>query len=98
MSGQKAGLDADGECWTVTGSLTMDSVSALLRASAAQALPAAGIVDLAGVDRVDSAGVALLLAWRRRAAAEERRLVFSGVPPSMASLAALYGVQELLVQ
>jgi len=98
VSGQKAELDANGERWAVTGSLIMDSVSALLHASAAQALPGAGIVDLAGVDRVDSAGVALLLAWQRRAAAEERRLVFSSVPSSMASLAALYGVQELLAQ
>jgi len=98
VSEQKAALDSGRERWAVTGSLTMDSVSALLRASAARALPAAGIVDLAGVDRVDSAGVALLLAWQRRAAAEERRLVFSGVPSSMSSLAALYGVQELLVQ
>jgi len=98
VSGPKAGLDAGAQRWAVTGSLTMDSVSALLQASAAQALPAAGIVDLAGVDRVDSASVAVLLAWQRRAAAAERRLVFSGVPPSMASLAALYGVQELLVQ
>lgn len=97
MSGQKAGLDAGAERWRVSGPLTMDSVSALLRASAPHALPAAGVVDLARVDRVDSAGVALLLAWQRRAAAEERRLVFSSVPPSMASLAALYGVQELLV-
>jgi phospholipid transport system transporter-binding protein len=98
VSRQKAGLDADAERWAVTGSLTVDSVSSLLHASAAHPLPGASIVDLGGVDRVDSAAVALLLAWRRRAATEGRRLVFSGVPPSMASLAALYGVQELLVQ
>jgi phospholipid transport system transporter-binding protein len=74
----------------------MDSASALLEASAPRALPASGVVDLARVSRVDSAGVALLLAWKRRAAAEASALHFTGIPPSMASLAQLYGVQELL--
>jgi phospholipid transport system transporter-binding protein len=74
----------------------MDSASTLLEASATRALPASGVVDLAGVSRVDSAGVALLLAWKRRAAAEASALLFTGLPPSMASLAQLYGVQELL--
>jgi phospholipid transport system transporter-binding protein len=94
----KARFDASGDRWAVSGSLTMDSASELLEASAASALPAAGIVDLAGVDRVDSAGVAVLLAWKRRAAAEAKLLVFAGVPESMASLAQLYGVQELLAR
>ena len=98
MTEGKARLDASGDRWAVSGSLTMDSTSELLDASAASALPAAGIVDLAGVDRVDSAGVAVLLAWKRRAAAEAKPLVFAGVPESMASLAQLYGVQELLAR
>lgn len=98
MTGGRARLDASADRWIVSGALTMDSASELLEASAARALPPAGIVDLAGVDRVDSAGVAVLLAWKRRADAEARPLVFAGVPESLASLAQLYGVQELLVQ
>jgi phospholipid transport system transporter-binding protein len=98
MTEEKAQLDASNDRWTVSGSLTMDSASELLRTSAACALPDAGIVDLAGVDRVDSAGVAVLLAWKRRAAADARPLVFAGVPASMTSLAQLYGVEELLVR
>ena len=97
MTEGHAQLESGGDRWAVSGSLTMESASALLDASAAKALPASGVVDLAGVNRVDSAGVAVLLAWKRRAAAEAKALVFSGVPPSMASLAQLYGVQELLV-
>ena len=97
MTEGHAQLDSRGDRWAVSGSLTMDSVPGLLEASTPQALPASGVVDLAGVDRVDSAGVALLLAWKRRAAAEAKPLVFGGVPPSMASLAQLYGVQGLLV-
>ena len=98
MTEDRAKLDASEDRWTVSGSLTMDSASALLRTSAARALPDAGIVDLAGVDRVDSAGVAVLLAWKRRTAAEAKPLVFAGVPQSLASLAQLYGVEELLVR
>jgi len=94
----RARFDSGGDRWAVSGSLTMASAPALLAASAACALPTQGIVDLAGVDRVDSAGVAVLLAWKRRAAAEARPLAFACVPQSMASLAQLYGVEELLVQ
>jgi ABC-type transporter Mla MlaB component len=40
--------------------------------------------------------VALLLAWKRRASAEGKPLTFAHLPPSLASLAQLYGVEELL--
>ena len=46
--------------------------------------------------RVDSAGVALMLAWKRRAATEGGKLVFERVPPVVTTLAMLYGVDELL--
>ena len=83
MNEQRARLDSGGDRWAVSGSLTMDSASTLLEASATRTLPASGVVDLAGVSRVDSAGVALLLAWKRRAAAEASALLFTGLPPSM---------------
>jgi len=76
----------------------MDSVAALLEQSAAVALPAAGVIDLSRVDRVDSAGVALLLAWKRRATAKGKPLGFAGMPQTMVSLTELYGVSELLRQ
>ena len=68
----------------------------MLSASRGAALPASGVISLGGVDRVDSAGVAVLLAWKRRAAAEGKSLSFAEVPPNLAALAALYGVVELL--
>jgi ABC-type transporter Mla MlaB component len=40
--------------------------------------------------------VSLLLAWKRRAAAEGKTLRFTHIPPSMTSLAQLYGVEEML--
>ena len=53
-------------------------------------------IDLAGVTTVDSAAVALLLAWQRAAAEQGKRLTFAAVPPGVASLAGLYGVDDLL--
>ena len=52
--------------------------------------------DLAAVSEVDSAAVALLLAWQRQAIAQGGRLALSNVPAGIASLARLYGVDTLL--
>lgn len=82
--------------WEITGPLTINNVAGILVASAGVPLPENGRVDLSRVDPVDSAGVAILLEWKRRAAAESRPLTFENVPPSMASLAELYGVDTLL--
>jgi len=82
--------------WLVVGALTMDTVAALLAASVDIALPESGTIDLARVELVDSAGVALLLAWRRRAMVEHKTVTFSNVPPNLTSLAELYAVEEML--
>ena len=39
----------------------------------------------------------ILLEWKRRALAEDKPISFQNIPPSMTSLAALYGVDELLM-
>ena len=90
-------FQVEGERWMPAGSLTMDSAATVLAVSAEAELPATGVIDLEHVEAVDSAGVALLLAWKRRAAAEGKPLTFAHLPPSLASLAQLYGVEDLLV-
>ena len=82
--------------WLPAGIVTMDTAATLLAASVALPLPNSGIVDLTRVGRIDSAGVALMLAWKRRAGVERKPLAFSGVPESVTSLAMLYGVGDLL--
>ena len=82
--------------WSVGGALTVDSAAAVLAASEQAALPETGVVSLSAVHTVDSAGVAVMLSWRRRAAAEGRKLVFADVPPNLVALAELYGVEDLL--
>ena len=90
-------FEVDGERWAPAGSLTMDSVATVLAASAEVPLPPSGVIDLARIEAVDSACVALLLAWRRRASVEGKPVVFTHLPASLTSLAQLYGVEDLLV-
>lgn len=87
---------AAGERWLLAGALTVDTAASVLRSSRGAALPKSGIVDLGGLDAVDSAAVAVLLAWLRRAELEGVELSFSGVPASLVALAELYGVEELI--
>ena len=54
------------------------------------------VFDLAGVKSADSSGVALLLAWQRRAQSAGHRLTFINVPDNVRKLAALYGVDTLV--
>jgi len=87
---------AGGERWLLAGPLTVDTAASVLESSRNAALPKSGIIDLSGVDAVDSAAVAVLLAWRRRAAVEGVELSFTGAPANLGALAELYGVEELV--
>ena len=82
--------------WSIAGPLTVDSAGDVLTASQDAPLPRTGVITLSDVRAVDSAGVAVLLSWRRRAAAEGKTLSFVDVPASLKALAELYGVEDLL--
>ncbi len=53
-------------------------------------------VDLAGVTRADSAGLALLLEWSLAARAAGREIRYRNIPPAIVSLAGISDVEELL--
>lgn len=53
-------------------------------------------IDLAGVERMDSAGLALLVEWLRLARDREARLRYHNLPEQIADLARVCGVDELL--
>ena len=91
-----SGFAADGDRWTFEGQLTFDEATRVLEASSTLPLPASGVVDLAGVAHADSAALAVLLALRRRANADGRRLTFASVPPMLDSLARVYDLEEIL--
>ena len=54
------------------------------------------MVDLGGVTEMDSALLALLLAWLRDAHSRDRPLEFVNPPESLRTIARLYGVDGLL--
>lgn len=95
-SNSTAPLFISGERWSVRGALTIDTAGRVLGTSLSAPLPASGVATLEEVHGVDSAAVAVLLTWKRRALGEGKPLTFVAVPPSLTALAQLYGVERLL--
>ncbi len=62
----------------------------------ADALIADGRLDLSGVRRADSAGLALLLELSRRAKQRGQKLVLQGANPQLTGLAAFFGLEGIL--
>jgi phospholipid transport system transporter-binding protein len=94
----EAQLEALGEArYRLSGELSIDTVPAVLR-HAKHLFDDDGTVqvDLGGVSRADSAGVALLVDWRTEAQRRKRQIVFTQVPPQMLAIARVSGVAELL--
>ena len=52
--------------------------------------------DLANVVHADSSGIAVMLAWQRAADSASGQVRFLNTPENILSLAALYGVTDLL--
>ena len=53
-------------------------------------------IDLADVTRSDSAGLALLIDWMRRAKTDNKKIVFHNIPAQMLAIANASGLDELL--
>ena len=77
---------------------SLTTKNAKISLEAGQSAIAAGQTefDLADVKVVDSAAVALLLAWQRAANAKRMTLEFKNLPENLRSLIQLYGVDTLL--
>ena len=85
----------DGRC-AVDGPLTIANAAQLAEEGRRMFVAERVVVDLKGVTEVDSAGVSLLLEWRRAATGANRQIEFVHLPANLRSLAVLYGVAELL--
>jgi len=96
--GAAAALTATGPgAFAVTGAVTFATAGALLEEGRAQfAGQSAVAVNLREVNRIDSAGLALLLEWLRQAQTEQRALTFTGLPEKLLAIARLSGVDGLL--
>jgi len=80
----------------VSGELSMTTVPALLAQSDLRDMRGDITVDLQGVERADSAGVALLIEWQRTALQKQQTIHFQNTPSQMLAIARLSGVDELL--
>jgi len=87
-----------GAC-ALSGALTFDSVPRLYPQAAvwlAAAQAAQVNMDLAEVQSIDSAGLALLVAWQGKAAAAHIRLQYSHIPQRALALAQISEATDLL--
>ena len=87
--------DRDGRL-IIEGPMTIATAASLAQAGAPLVAAADHTLDLAAVTTVDSAALAVVLGYLRSAAAAGRTLTLTNPPQAFSSLAALYGVDELL--
>lgn len=76
------------------GELGFTTVSGLL--DNADSLISKDILDVSGITRCDSAGIALLLELQRRAQRQGRKLKFSGAPEQLTKLIRSYALNGIL--
>lgn len=91
-------IERDGNQLRVRGALTLAGVTALCEAGKQQLGEDDLVVDLAAVTEVDSTALSLLFEWRRAAQQKNVHIAFRNLPESLKSLAALYGVTDLIAE
>jgi phospholipid transport system transporter-binding protein len=86
----------DGRRITVSGPVTLANAARVLEDGRQHLAEGVGTIDLGEVSEMDSALLALALAWLRDARQAKRELSFANVPEALQTLSRLYGVEELL--
>jgi phospholipid transport system transporter-binding protein len=86
----------DGRRIVVSGPVTLANVAKLLEEGRQHLAEGAAAVDLGEVTEMDSALLALSLAWLREARQAKRELTFVNPPEALQTLSRLYGVETLL--
>lgn len=89
-------ITRDGQRMAVQGRLTIETVPVVFNAGLQHLLADDLLLDLAQVEAVDSAAVAMLLGWMRAAQNGKRSFKVVGLPHDLLSLATLYGVADML--
>jgi len=86
----------EGPRMLISGPVTLGNVTALLEEGRRHLAEGVRTVDLAEVSEMDSALLALLLAWLREAQTREQTIAVANAPESLLTIARLYGVDRLL--
>lgn len=89
-------IDRAANLCRLDGDVTLDTVPGLLQEIAPLIRSGVDTLDCAGIENVDSSALGLLLACKREASAQQKSLHVTGLPPSLLSLASLYGVADQL--
>ena len=90
-------VSPDGDNFRVSGPVTLDNVCAVIEEGRRAFEGRADvIVDLSGLEKVDSSAISMMLEWARDAARGDRRMRFAGLPEDLKSLARVYGVLDTL--
>ena len=83
--------------WLLQGELGYLSVPSVLQHAGVNMLGKERIkVDLKGVTRADSAGLALLVEWLRESESAGNSIEFVNVPAQLLSIARVCGLEEIL--
>ena len=83
--------------WMVTGDLSFTTVPALSGGLDIKSADRSRIsIDLAGVTRSDSAGLALLIEWLRQSERLDKTITFLNMPAQMQSIARVCGLEGIL--
>jgi phospholipid transport system transporter-binding protein len=80
----------------VSGPLTLGRAREMLEAGKALITRPETVFDLSRVQEVDSSGLTVVFGWVRAAKRQGKTARISNPPQNLLSLAALYGVTELL--
>lgn len=83
---------------SINGAISMDNAHTLMQQGLPHLNSGAITIDLAQTTEVDSSALALLLEWRRSAQQRQQRFEIVNIPPSLRTLADLYGVYELVAE
>jgi phospholipid transport system transporter-binding protein len=86
----------EGRKITVSGPVTLANAARLLEEGRQHFAEGARTVDFSEVTEMDSALLALALAWLREAREAKRELAFANLPESLQTISRLYGVDTLL--
>ena len=82
--------------WQLSGDVVISSAKAILTASQGFAIANDTAVDFAQAADIDTTALSLILEWKRRAQTENKTLSFINLPANLNSLAALYGVEDMI--
>ena len=89
--------DSGDGTWKLAGELGFATVSGLLKNTPRSFFDAGDIrLDLSGVTRADSAGLALLVEWLWESTSKGRSIAFLHMPEQMLSIARVCGLEEIL--